>query len=89
MIAEANRHLEGGRQEEALRTAIAARDLAPDSDNAWVGLANVYLKLGRKSDSLAALRRVIELNPAQRSELARNANFESLRQDPEFRKMTE
>ena len=89
MIADANRHLQGGRQEDALRTAAAARDLAPDSDNAWAGLASVYLRLGRKPESLAALRRVIELNPAQRSELPKNATFESLRQDPEFRKMTE
>ncbi|HZM48321.1 MAG TPA: DUF1028 domain-containing protein [Burkholderiales bacterium] len=89
LIAEANRHLQGNRQDEALRTAIAARDLAPDSDNAWVGLANVYLKLGQKSESLAALRRAIELNPAHRSELPKNANFESIRSDPEFRKMTD
>ncbi len=89
MIADANRQLQGNRQEEAVRTAIAASELAPGSDNAWVGLANIYLKAGRKPESLAALRRAIELNPAHRTELPKNANFESFRPDPEFQKITE
>lgn len=88
MIASANRQLEAKQQDEALRTAVAASELAPGSDNAWVGLAIIYLKLDRKADSLAALRRAIEVNPANRSELPKNANFESLRGDPEFRKIT-
>jgi uncharacterized Ntn-hydrolase superfamily protein len=87
MIASANLHLQAGRQKEGLRAAIAASELAPGSDNAWTGLASIYLRLGRNADSLAALRRAIELNPAHRTELPKNANFELLRSDPEFLKL--
>ena len=88
-MADANRQLQGNQQDEALRTAIAARELAPESDSVWVGLASIYLKLGRKAESLAALRRAVESNPANKSELPKNANFESVRADPEFRKITD
>jgi uncharacterized Ntn-hydrolase superfamily protein len=85
-MAEALRQLQSN-QEEALRTALAARELAPESDSVWVGLANIYLKLGRKPDAYAALRKAIELNPAHRSELPRNPAFESIREDPLFQKI--
>lgn len=50
---------------------------------------NIYLKLGRKADSLAALRKAVELNPAHGSELPKNPNFESIRLDPQFQKITD
>lgn len=84
MISEANTKLRDGNTTGALETALAARDKSPQNDNAWVALANIYLKMGRKADALDALRRAVELNPANKRQLPRNTNFESLHKDPAF-----
>lgn len=84
MISEANTKLRDGNTAGALETALAARDKSPQNDNAWVALANIYLKTGRKADALDALRRAVELNPANKRQLPRNTNFESLHKDPAF-----
>ena len=48
----------------------------------------MYLKLGRKADALAAIRRAVELNPSNKRKgsggLPRNPTFESLRSNPEW-----
>ncbi|MBI4538394.1 MAG: DUF1028 domain-containing protein [Gemmatimonadetes bacterium] len=87
MITDANQKLNNGDVNGALETAIAAREKSPENDNAWVALANVYLKMGRKADALSSLRRAVELNPGNKRQLPRNPNFESIRQDPEFRRI--
>jgi uncharacterized Ntn-hydrolase superfamily protein len=89
IMASAYEHSRNGRADEALRTALTARDLAPDSDNAWIGLATLYLAMDRKADCFAALRKAIELNPANKTQLPRSLAFESVRQDPEFRKIVD
>jgi uncharacterized Ntn-hydrolase superfamily protein len=89
LITEANRQLTAGDSAAALKTALAARDKAPDNDNAWVALANIHLKAGRKADALAAIARAIELNAANRRQLPKNRNFESLLNDPEFKRLTQ
>ncbi|MBI1875991.1 MAG: DUF1028 domain-containing protein [Acidobacteria bacterium] len=88
MITDANRQLTAGDPDTALGTALAARDKAPDNDNAWVAIANIHLKAGRKADALAAIRRAIELNAANRRQLPKNRNFETLMNDPEFKRLT-
>src|SRR6185436_5307110 len=70
----------------ALQSFIAARDKSPDNDNAWVALANGYLRNGQKAEALNALRKAVELNPNNKERLLTNANFQSLLQDPEFLK---
>jgi len=60
------------------------RDELPTLDNVWVALANMYLRMNRKADALSAIRKAVELNPANKRQLPRNTNFESLRTDPEF-----
>ena len=85
IITEANQKLQSGDATGALASALRARDTSPENDNAWVALANVHLRAGRKADALAALRRAVELNPGNRRQLPRNQNFASLREDPEFR----
>jgi uncharacterized Ntn-hydrolase superfamily protein len=87
LITDANRQLTGGDATAALKTALAARDKAPGNDNAWIALANVYLKAGRKADALAALGKAIELNAANRRQLSKNRNFDTLIDDPEFRRL--
>ena len=72
----------------ALELFIQARDLAPTSDNAWIALANGYLKNNQRSEAFNALRKAIDLNPNNKTRLPRNQTFESIHQDPEFRKLT-
>src|SRR5262245_11552326 len=88
LITEANRQLGAGDAGAALKTALAARDKDPNNDNAWVALANIHLKGGRKSDALAAIAKSIALNAANRRQLPKNRNFESLLNDPEFKRLT-
>src|SRR5262245_16631137 len=89
LITEANRQLAAGDGAAALKTASAARDRDPNSDNAWVALANIHLKGGRKADALAAIAKSIDLNAANRRQLPKNRNFESLLNDPEFKRLTQ
>jgi uncharacterized Ntn-hydrolase superfamily protein len=88
IISDANRKLRDGDLSGALETAIQARDRSPENDNAWVALANIHLRMNQRAEALAALERAVALNPGNRRQLPRNQNFESLRQDPEFRRIT-
>jgi uncharacterized Ntn-hydrolase superfamily protein len=81
LIAEANLLLSTGSVDGALEKALAARDKSPENDNAWVALASVYVKMGRKTDAVAALRRAAELNPANKQNLPRNPIFEALHKE--------
>jgi uncharacterized Ntn-hydrolase superfamily protein len=86
-ITEATTQLRNNQAAEALRTALAARDLAPGSDYVWVGLGFIYMALGRKAECFEALRKAVELNPANKSQLPRNVVFEPLRSEAEFGKI--
>ncbi|HEY7293050.1 MAG TPA: DUF1028 domain-containing protein [Vicinamibacterales bacterium] len=85
LITEANRKLSAGDAAGALQTATAARDKAPDNDNAWVALAGVHLKSGRKDDAIKALAQAITLNEANKRQLPKNKTFKSIWSDPAFR----
>jgi uncharacterized Ntn-hydrolase superfamily protein len=87
LIAEAAAQMRTNEPERALRTALSARELAPDSDTMWVGLAYLYLAMGRKADCLDALRHAVELNPANKAQIPRNPIFQSIRPEPEFAKI--
>jgi len=89
LITEANRQLTAGDAATALKTALAARDKDPNNDNAWVALANIHVKAGRKADALAAIAKAIELNAANRRQIPKNRNFESLLTDAEFKRLVQ
>jgi uncharacterized Ntn-hydrolase superfamily protein len=89
LITEANRQLAAGDAAAALKTALGARDKDPNNDNAWVALANIHLKSGRKPDALAAIAKAIELNGANRRQIPKNRNFESLLNDTEFKRLVQ
>lgn len=78
LVAQANTHFQAGDLDAAIERALAARDKAPDNDNAWVMLGAVYVKMNRRADALVAVQRAIELNPANERNLPRNPNFEAL-----------
>lgn len=84
IIREIGPLLEAGDAAGALVVALAARDKSPDNDNAWVALADVQLRMGRRADTLASLLKAIELNPGRRTTLPRDANFAAMHDDPEF-----
>jgi uncharacterized Ntn-hydrolase superfamily protein len=87
-ITDANRLMREGNLEGAAATAEKATKLSPENDNAWVALAAIHLKAGRKPAALDALRKAIELNPTNRRQLPKNQNFKPLADDPEFQKLT-
>lgn len=87
LVANAYARLEEKNLPEAASAALAARDRSPESDEAWVVLAATELRAGRRSTALDALRRAVELNPANRRQLPKNQNFETLFADPEFKKI--
>jgi uncharacterized Ntn-hydrolase superfamily protein len=87
MITQGNQKLNGGDLKGGLDILIAASQKAPGNDNTWVALANGYLKNNRKADSLTALRKAVELNPNNKQRLPTNTNFQSLLQDPEFKRI--
>jgi uncharacterized Ntn-hydrolase superfamily protein len=88
-ITEANRLMREGNLESATATATKATQTSPENDNAWVALAAIHLKAGRKPAALEALRKAVELNPTNRRQLPKNQNFQSLIDDSEFKRIVQ
>jgi uncharacterized Ntn-hydrolase superfamily protein len=84
MLSEANRRLTANDTSGALEKAQAARDKSPTNDAAWVMLGNIHLRLGQKAEAMSALARAVELNPANKKQLLRNADFKTVYEDPAF-----
>ncbi len=87
LVTEANARLTEGNLAAAAQAAQGARDKAPDFDEAWVVWAATELRAGRKTTAFDALRRAVELNPANKQWLLRNRNFEGVLADPDFKKI--
>ncbi|MCG8468436.1 MAG: DUF1028 domain-containing protein [Gemmatimonadetes bacterium] len=87
MLREANRKRGDGALDEALEIAMAARDTSPENDNAWVSLAEIYLALDRRPEMYEALERAVALNPGRTRTLPNDEDFESVHDDPEFRRI--
>ena len=87
MITQGNQKLNAGDLKGGLDILIAASQKSPGNDNTWVALANGYLKNDRKPDALNALKKAVELNPNNKQRLPANTNFQSLLQDPEFKRI--
>jgi uncharacterized Ntn-hydrolase superfamily protein len=88
ILSDANRRLTDGDVAGAVSTAQKAAELSPENDNAWVALAHMRLRARQQAGALEALRKAIELNPTNARRLPLNENFKSLRDHPEFRKLT-
>ncbi len=69
----------------ALAKAQAARDKSPEIDLNWVSLAEVHLRMGQKADALNAIRKAVELNPANKQQLPINRALDALVHDPPFK----
>lgn len=84
MIQDANRKVTDNNLPEATTIAQRAVEMSPENDNAWVAIANIHLRAGRKTQALEAIRRAVELNPGNKRQLPRNQNFQSLASDAAF-----
>jgi uncharacterized Ntn-hydrolase superfamily protein len=87
LVGEANARLAQKDVAAASAAALGAREKSPENDEAWVVFAATELAAGRKASALDALRRAIELNPANKRQLPKNRAFESLLDDPAFKKL--
>jgi tetratricopeptide (TPR) repeat protein len=88
LVGDANARLRANDIAGASAAALSAREKSPEYDEAWVAFAATELAAARKTSALEALERAIELNPANKRQLPRNRAFESLWNDPEFRRLT-
>ncbi|MBK7877985.1 MAG: tetratricopeptide repeat protein [Planctomycetes bacterium] len=64
LLKASNTDLEGGRLDAALKSALAARDLAPEAPIVHQFLAHIYQLQGRRADSQAAANKAKELENA-------------------------
>jgi uncharacterized Ntn-hydrolase superfamily protein len=87
LVGEAQARLAAKNIIGAAESALAAQKLSPENDEAWVVFAATELAAGRKASALDALRRAVELNPANTRQLPKNRNLEPLFADPEFKKI--
>jgi uncharacterized Ntn-hydrolase superfamily protein len=87
MLGDAITQLRAREPEQALRTTLAASELAPDNDLVWITLAHLYLAMGRKADCFDALRKAVEVNPANKAQVPRDPTFVAIWRDPEFAKI--
>jgi uncharacterized Ntn-hydrolase superfamily protein len=85
--SEASRRLSANDPKGAMEKAIEARDQSPEIDSNWITLASVHLSMGQKAEALAAIRRAVELNPANKKQLPLNRTFQSLVEDAEFKRI--
>jgi uncharacterized Ntn-hydrolase superfamily protein len=88
MITESTAKLRAGDAPAAVTAATAATEKAPDNDNAWVALGAAQLRAGNKAAALDAVARAIKLNAANARQLPRNAAFEPLHAEAEFKAFT-
>lgn len=89
LMSEATSTLNKGDLQGAMSKAIAARDKFPDNDSAWVAIADINLRQGKKNDALQALRTAVTLNAANKRQLKNDSHFKSLYEDPEFVKIVQ
>jgi uncharacterized Ntn-hydrolase superfamily protein len=89
LATDAAARLREGNVSAATNGAIAATEKSPENDNAWVTLASVHVRAGRKADALAAIQKAVELNDSNRRRIAQNAAFTDVVGDPEFQRIVE
>lgn len=84
LLAEARGCMDKGDFPCALDRVAKAEAKHPDFDAPVLALAEVHLRMGHRAEALQALRRAVQINPAQKVLLPREAAFASLKGDPEF-----
>jgi len=73
-------------EEEVYRRAI---ELDPEYALGHFNLACLFARTGQKTESLASLKRAIELDAESREMAKTQPAFDAIREDPEFMKLIE
>jgi tetratricopeptide (TPR) repeat protein len=74
------------RNAEALEAFDKALNLDPKSVDSLYNRACMYARIGDKTNAIADLKKAIELEPSAKKHAQEDADFESLRSDPDFNK---
>ncbi|MGA2032205.1 MAG: tetratricopeptide repeat protein [Thermoguttaceae bacterium] len=78
-----------GKYDEAIKSLDKAIELRLQWAESWYLRACAYSKKGDKANAITDLKKAIELQPPLRSRASTDADFKSLRNDPDFKKLTE
>jgi uncharacterized Ntn-hydrolase superfamily protein len=87
LITQANRKATDKDFAGAVKLAQDAVTKSPENDNAYVALARMQVKNNQKAQALTALKKAIELNPSNKRQVPKQADFKDLLTDPEFKKI--
>ena len=74
-----------GDYDQAIRCYQKAVDLEPDSHEPWYNMACAYALKKDATQAVEWLRKAIELHPEYRERARSDKDFDSIRDDPEFR----
>ena len=76
-----------GRDEEALRACEKAIEIDPQHATVWANKGCAYALQNDKNQALEALQKAIEIDPGYKEKALTNEDFQSLRDDPDFKRL--
>lgn len=87
LVADAYARLAERNLRAAGEAAKAAKEQSPEFDEAWVAFAATELIGGRRLSALDAVQHAVDLNPANKRQLLKDPNFQTLYGDFEFKRI--
>jgi uncharacterized Ntn-hydrolase superfamily protein len=84
LIDEAEEKLTAGDTKLAISTMKKALELNPQSDDAYLELGIVYMKIGQKEKAITAFKEALHINPRMKVVLGQLAKFEPFKTPKEF-----
>lgn len=76
-----------GRYKEALDYYDRALRYNTDDDTAWYNKAAIYALQGNVSSAVEHLKQAIKLNPERKEDAKTDPDFDSIREQPEFKEL--
>jgi uncharacterized protein (TIGR03067 family) len=78
-----------GKYDEAIKSLDKATELRPEWAESWYYRACAHSLKGDKAKAITDLKKALELKPSLKSRAATDPDFKSLRDNPDFKKLTE
>lgn len=78
-----------GKYDEAIKSLDKAIELRPQWAESWYDRACAYSLKGDKAKAVTDLKKALELKPSLKAHASMDSDFKNLRNDPEFKKLTE